>query len=151
MCGGSLVQSILLPMRGWSPESNRAVVKVRHGKTSEDVNRYLKWAYGEAANVVACYHRKHPHRHVSQLYARILQRRGHQKAVGAVGRHLAEATYCGEALSGAGLQKPGRGDGGVNAGETHEHKSSAIDCGTSPENLMPKMDEEMYPVLMVRG
>ena len=40
--------------------------KTRYGRTSQDVNRYPKWAYTEAGNVVA---------------------------VGAVGRHLAEATY----------------------------------------------------------
>jgi len=37
--------------------------------------------------------RKHPNRHVSRLYERVRHRRGHQKAIGAVGRHLAEATY----------------------------------------------------------
>jgi hypothetical protein len=34
-----------------------------------------------------------PHRHVSRLYERIARRKGHPKAVGAVPRHLAEATY----------------------------------------------------------
>ena len=37
--------------------------------------------------------RRHPHRHVSRLYERIAQRKGHPKAIGAVARHLAEATY----------------------------------------------------------
>lgn len=63
------------------------------GRTRQDVNRYLKWAYIEAGNVVARYHKIHPHRHVSQLYLRIMSKKGHQKAVGAVGRHLAEATW----------------------------------------------------------
>jgi hypothetical protein len=31
--------------------------------------------------------------HVSRLYARVQQRKGHATAVGAVARHLAEATY----------------------------------------------------------
>ena len=35
----------------------------------------------------------HPRRHVSRLYERVKRRRGHQKAIGAVGRHPAEATY----------------------------------------------------------
>jgi hypothetical protein len=30
---------------------------------------------------------------VSQLYEKVMRRKGHQKAIGAVGRHLAEATY----------------------------------------------------------
>ena len=62
-------------------------------RADQDVNQYLKWAYTEAGNVVARYHKIHPHRHVSVLYARIRRRKGHQVAVGAVGRHLAEATY----------------------------------------------------------
>ena len=57
------------------------------------MNRYLKWEYSEAANVVARYRRQHPERHVSQLYEKVMRRKGHQKAIGAVGRHLAEATY----------------------------------------------------------
>ena len=35
----------------------------------------------------------HPHRHVSKRYVRIRHRRGHATAIGAVARHLAEATY----------------------------------------------------------
>jgi len=59
----------------------------------QDVNRYLKWAYSEATTVVAHHRRKHPERHVSQLYEKVMRRKGHQKAIGAVDRHLAEATY----------------------------------------------------------
>jgi len=58
-----------------------------------DVNRYLKWAFAEAANAVALHHRSHPQRHVSRLYQRIRQRKGHPKAIGAVARHLAEAAF----------------------------------------------------------
>ncbi len=32
-------------------------------------------------------------RHVTVLYERVFKRRGHTKAIGAVARHLAEATY----------------------------------------------------------
>ncbi|MBI2973005.1 MAG: hypothetical protein HYY39_04360, partial [Armatimonadetes bacterium] len=35
----------------------------------------------------------HPQRHTSRLYDRVDRRKGHQKAIGAVARHLAEATY----------------------------------------------------------
>jgi hypothetical protein len=53
----------------------------------------LKWAFAEAANSVAVNYRRCPERHVSQLYARLRARKGHAKAVGAVARHLAEATF----------------------------------------------------------
>ena len=78
---------------GMVPRVQQSGGKVRYGKTREDVNRYLKWAYSEAANVIARYHPKYAFRHVGQLYARIRERKGHQKAIGAVGRHLAEATW----------------------------------------------------------
>jgi len=58
-----------------------------------DANHYLKWAFSEAANSVAVNRKSHPERHVSRLYNRISNRRNHAKAVGAVARHLAEATY----------------------------------------------------------
>ena len=78
---------------GVVPRVHSSGGKTRYGRTRKDVNHYLKWAYCEAANVVARHRKKHPERHVSQLYERIMRRRGHQKAIGAVGRHLAEATY----------------------------------------------------------
>ena len=67
--------------------------KLRYGRLRPDVNRYLKWAFIEAANAICLMRRRHPHRHVSRLYERIARRKGHPKAVGAVARHLAEATY----------------------------------------------------------
>ncbi len=78
---------------GTTPRVDASGGKVRYGRTRPDVNHYLKWAYGEAANVI-CLNRRHwPGRHVARLYDRVHQRRGHQKAIGAVARHLAEATY----------------------------------------------------------
>ena len=67
--------------------------KTRYGRTRSDVNQYLKWAFSEAANVVGLNHGRWPNRHVSRLYSRIRERKGHGKAVGAVARHLAEASY----------------------------------------------------------
>jgi len=58
-----------------------------------DVNRYLKWAFVEAANAICLNRGRPPRRHVSRLYERVTRRKGHQKAIGAVARHLAEATY----------------------------------------------------------
>jgi transposase len=67
--------------------------KLRYGRLRPDVNRYLKWAFIEAANAICLMRRRHPHRHVTRLYERIARRKGHPKAIGAVARHLAEATY----------------------------------------------------------
>jgi transposase len=85
--------SHLASYSGMTPRVHASGGRVRYGSTRSDVNRYLKWAYTEAANAVMVHRRKHPERHVSRLYERVRRRSGHQKAIGAVGRHLAEATY----------------------------------------------------------
>jgi len=78
---------------GTTPRVHGSGDKIRLGRVRPDVNHYLKWAYTEAAEVI-CQHRGHwPQRHVSQLYARVCHRKNHPKAIGAVARHLAEATY----------------------------------------------------------
>jgi transposase len=78
---------------GTTPRVEASGGKIRYGRVRPDVNHYLKWAFGEAANVI-CLNRRHwPGRHVARLYDRIHHRKGHQKAIGAVARHLAEATY----------------------------------------------------------
>jgi transposase len=78
---------------GTTPRVHASGDRVRYGRTRPDVNRYLKWAFAEAGNSVAVNHQRYPERHVSQLYFRVRQRKGHSKAVGAVARHLAEATF----------------------------------------------------------
>ncbi len=78
---------------GTVPRVHASGDRVRYGRTRPDVNRYLKWAFAEAANSVAVNHRRWPERHVSRLYTRLRARKGHSKAVGAVARHLAEATF----------------------------------------------------------
>ena len=83
---------------GTTPRVSSSGGKTRYGPLRGDVNRYLKWAYMEAANVVALNHRRWSKesercRHVSALYERIKQRKGHAKAIGAVARHLAEASW----------------------------------------------------------
>ena len=78
---------------GTTPRIHASGGKTRHGKLRPDVNRYLKWAFVEAGNSVALNHMRCPDRHVSHLYGRLRSRRGHAKAIGAVARHLAEATY----------------------------------------------------------
>jgi transposase len=78
---------------GTVPRVHASGGKIRYGRTRPDVNHYLKWAYAEAGNSVAVNHKRFPCRHASELYRRVRQRRGHATAVGAVARHLAEATY----------------------------------------------------------
>jgi transposase len=78
---------------GTTPRVHSSGGKMRYGPLRPDVNRYLKWAFIEAANVVCRTRRRHPDRHASRLYERIARRKGHHKAIGAVARHLAEASY----------------------------------------------------------
>ena len=66
----------------------------RLGRCPRDCNVYLKWAYVEAANLIAIQRKRWPSRHVSQLYERVkLSSKMHGKAAVAVARHLAEASY----------------------------------------------------------
>ncbi len=78
---------------GTTPRVHESGGKRRYGPLRSDVNRYLKWAFVEAANAVCRNHLRHPHRHVSRLYTRVSNRKGHHKSIGAVARHLAEAAY----------------------------------------------------------
>jgi transposase len=78
---------------GTTPRVHASGGKTRYGPLRPDVNRYLKWAFVEAANITCRRRARAPQRHVTQLYERIARRRGHQTAIGAVARHLAEATY----------------------------------------------------------
>lgn len=78
---------------GTAPRVKASGDKVRYGQLRSDVNRYLKWAYVEAANCVCLHQKSHPDRHVTKLYQRIAARKGHATAIGAVARHLAEATF----------------------------------------------------------
>jgi len=78
---------------GMVPRIHSSGGRTRYGKLRSDVNRYLKWAYSEAGNSTAVNHKRFSRRHVSRLYRRIRERKGHAKAVGAVGRHLAEASF----------------------------------------------------------
>lgn len=78
---------------GTTPRVHASGDKMRFGRLRADVNRYLKWAFVEAANCVHLHQRHYPHRHVTRLYQRVASRKGHAKAIGAVARHLAEASY----------------------------------------------------------
>jgi transposase len=78
---------------GLTPRVHASGDEVRYGKMRTDANHYLKWAFSEAGNSIAVNRSRLPNRHVSVLYNRIRSRKGHAKAVGAVARHLAEASY----------------------------------------------------------
>lgn len=84
---------LLASYSGTVPRVHARGEKVRYGRLRPDTNRYLKWAFCEAGSSIAMNRKKWPHRHVSKVYARVRHRQGHAKAVGAVARHLAEATY----------------------------------------------------------
>jgi transposase len=84
----------LVSYAGLVPAARESAGKKRAGKCPGDCNTYLKWAFVEAANVIAVHHKSWPERHVAQLYARVKHRtKMHGKAAVAVGRHLAEASY----------------------------------------------------------
>ena len=78
---------------GTTPRVHSSGGKTRYGHLRTDVSHYLKWAFVEAANTISMYARHWPDRHVVRLYRRLRERKGHQKAVGAVARHLAEASF----------------------------------------------------------
>lgn len=80
---------------GTTPRVHASGGKTRFGPLRPDVNRDLKWAFVEAANVICRHRRRHPRRHTRQLYDRSARRKGHATAIGAVARPLAEATSWG--------------------------------------------------------
>lgn len=78
---------------GTTPRVHASGGKVRYGQLRPDVNRYLKWAFMEAANTISANRRHWPQKYVAQRYEKVFATKGHAKAVGAVARHLAESTY----------------------------------------------------------
>jgi transposase len=78
---------------GTTPRVHASGGKVRYGRLRPDANRYLQWAFVEAANSICVNRNRKPWLHVSRLYNRIRGRKGHYKAIGAVARYLAESTY----------------------------------------------------------
>jgi transposase len=78
---------------GTTPRVHASGGRIRYGHLRPDVNRYLKWAFAEAANSIAINHELWSQRHVSRRYRHLRQKKGHATAIGAVARHLAEASY----------------------------------------------------------
>ena len=66
--------------------------RIRHGGTCRNVNHYLKWGFVEAANC-AVRIKAYRQSHIGLLYERLYPAKGHGRAVVAVARHLAEASY----------------------------------------------------------
>ncbi len=80
---------------GTTPKVISSGGKTYYGPMRKVSNQYLKWAFVEAANVIVRNHNRlsWKNKHVVHLYERTAQRKGHAVAVGAIARHLAEATY----------------------------------------------------------
>lgn len=78
---------------GTTPRVHSSGGKTRFGGLRSDVNRYLKWAFVEASNSIALNASRKSALHVTQRYLRLRRAKNHQKAIGAVARHLAEAAF----------------------------------------------------------
>jgi transposase len=78
---------------GLVPRVHSSGGHTRMGQVCGNVNRNLKWAFVEVGNLVVINQRLLAGTHVARLYQRIKRRKNHQKAVVAVGRHLAEAAW----------------------------------------------------------
>lgn len=78
---------------GLVPRVHSSGGKTYYGSVRPDINRYLRWAFTEAANVIVLNQDSWSRRHVVQLYQRVKARKGYGKAVVAVGRHLSEAAF----------------------------------------------------------
>ena len=78
---------------GLVPRVHSSGGHTRMGQVCVNVNRTLKWAFVETANLIVINQRRLAGKHVVRLYQRIKRAKNHQKAVVAVGRHLAEAAW----------------------------------------------------------
>lgn len=78
---------------GKVPRVNSSGGRTYYGQVRPDVNRYLKWAFTEAANAIVLQQHRLGDCHVLRLYRHVCRSKGHAKAITAVGRHLAEASY----------------------------------------------------------
>jgi transposase len=78
---------------GLVPRVHSSGGHTKMGQVCGNMNRNLKWAFGETGNLVVVNQRWLAGTHVVLLYQRIKRNKNHQKAVVAVGRHLAEAAW----------------------------------------------------------
>lgn len=78
---------------GLVPRVHSSGGHTRMGQVCGNVNRNLKWAFVETANLIVINQRRLCGTHVVRLYQRIKRAKNHQKAAMAVARHLAEAAW----------------------------------------------------------
>ena len=78
---------------GLVPTVHASGGKTWQGPTPSSANHFLKWAFMEAANVVATRQKQWAGRHAVQLYQRLKASKCHGKAATAVARHLAESSW----------------------------------------------------------
>jgi transposase len=78
---------------GTVPRVHSSGGRTTFGRVRPDVNRYLKWALVEAANVNVLNRKRRTGSRLVGIYERIRERKGHAKAVVAVARNIAEAVY----------------------------------------------------------
>jgi transposase len=78
---------------GLVPRVHSSGGHTRMGQVCANVNRNLKWAFVETANLIVINQRRLAGTHVVRLYRRIKRAKNHQKAVVAIGRHLSEAAW----------------------------------------------------------
>jgi transposase len=78
---------------GLVPRVHSSGGHTRMGQVCGNVNRNLKWAFVETANLIVVNQRRLAGAHVVRLYQRIRRSKNHQKAAVAVARHLAEAAW----------------------------------------------------------
>jgi len=69
---------------GTVPRVHSSGGKTRYGPVHPDVNRYLKWAFVEAGNLIVMQQERLGDIHAVRLYRRLRLRKGHAKAVTAV-------------------------------------------------------------------
>ena len=80
---------------GLVPRVSSSGGHTRIGRTRRECNRFLKWAFVEAAEVVVAHQESMNSQHVVRLYRRVKNNKPdrHGKAVVAVARHLAESAW----------------------------------------------------------
>jgi transposase len=78
---------------GLVPTVHASGGKTWNGPTPRSANHFLKWAFIEAANVIATRQKAWADKHVVRLYQRLKTKKCHGKAATAVARHLAESSW----------------------------------------------------------
>ncbi len=78
---------------GLVPRVHSSGGRTRLGQICGNVNRYLKWAFVEAANLIVMHQQRLTGAYAVALYRRVKQKQNHAKAAVAVAHHLAEAAY----------------------------------------------------------